>query len=79
MLSLPGEIFTKWYMYIFYTLVHSRDGDLEDRPRSQGRPPDLILTASVSAAHVIGLGLGGPCFVYRVSRTGLGLEAGLET
>ena len=27
----------------------------------------------------IGLGLGGPGFVYRVSRTGLGLEAGLET
>ena len=25
------------------------------------------------------LGLGGPGFVYRVSRTGLGLEAGLET
>ena len=27
----------------------------------------------------LGLGLGGPGFVYRVSRTGLGLEAGLET
>ena len=27
----------------------------------------------------LGLGLGGPAFVYRVSRTGLGLEAGLET
>ena len=27
----------------------------------------------------LGLGLGGPSFVYRVSRTGLGLEAGLET
>ena len=27
----------------------------------------------------LGLGLGGPDFVYRVSRTGLGLEAGLET
>ena len=26
----------------------------------------------------LGLGLGGPGFVYRVSRTGLGLEAGLE-
>ena len=26
-----------------------------------------------------GLGLGGPGFVFRVSRTGLGLEAGLET
>ena len=25
------------------------------------------------------LGLRGPGFVYRVSRTGLGLEAGLET
>ena len=27
----------------------------------------------------LGLGLRGPVFVYRVSRTGLGLEAGLET
>ena len=27
----------------------------------------------------LGLGLGGPGFVYRVSRTGLGLEAGLDT
>ena len=27
----------------------------------------------------LGLGLGGPGFVYRVSRTGLRLEAGLET
>ena len=27
----------------------------------------------------LGLGLGDPGFVYRVSRTGLGLEAGLET
>ena len=27
----------------------------------------------------LGLGLGGPGFVNRVSRTGLGLEAGLET
>ena len=27
----------------------------------------------------LGLGLGGPGFVYRVSTTGLGLEAGLET
>ena len=31
-----------------------RDGGLEDRPRSRGRPRDLILVASVlvSAAHV---------------------------
>ena len=101
------------------TPVDIRDGGLEDR----GRPRDLILMASVSAAHVsvsvlvsevlalstgsrepasvsrpasrpnldglglgcpclglgLGLGLGGPGFVYRVSRTGLGLEAGLET
>ena len=27
----------------------------------------------------LGLGLGGPGVFYRVSRTGLGLEAGLET
>ena len=27
----------------------------------------------------LGLGFGGSEFVYRVSRTGLGLEAGLET
>ena len=27
----------------------------------------------------LGLGLGGPGFVNRVSRTGLGLEAGFET
>ena len=27
----------------------------------------------------LGLGLGGPSLVYRVSITGLGLEAGLET
>ena len=27
----------------------------------------------------LGLGLGSPGFAYRVSRTGLGLEAGLET
>ena len=27
----------------------------------------------------LGLGLGSPGYVYRVSRTGLGLEAGLET
>ena len=36
--------------------VYSRDGGLEDRPRSRGRPRDLISTASVSvlvsAAHV---------------------------
>ena len=34
----------------------TRDGGLEDRPRSRGRPRDLILMASVSvlvlAAHV---------------------------
>ena len=27
----------------------------------------------------LGVGLGGPGFIYRVSRTGLGVEAGLET
>ena len=106
-------------MSIEFSLVRSRDGGLEDRPRSRGRLRDLILMVSVlvSAAHVsvlevlalstgsrepasdlrpasrphldglglglghscLGLGLGGPGFVYRVSRTGLGLEADLET
>ena len=27
----------------------------------------------------LGVGLGGPGFIYMVSRTGLGVEAGLET
>ena len=35
--------------------MHTRDGGLEDRPRSRGRPRNLILMASVPvlAAHVL--------------------------
>ena len=51
--------------------------------RSRG-PASVSRQASRSIFNGLGLdcpclGLGGPGFVYRVSRTGLGLEAGLET
>ena len=42
--------------FTYLLFIHNRDGGLEDRPRSRGRPRDLILMASVSvlvsAAHV---------------------------
>ena len=71
-------------IFIWSSGVASRDGGLEDRPRSRGRPRDLILMASVGLGLGcpclgLGTGLAGPGFVYRDSRTGLGLEAGLET
>ena len=54
------------------------------RWRSQG-PASVSRPASRPNVNGLGLGLGCPClglgdpgFVYRVSRTGLGLEAGLE-
>ena len=129
--SAPGGLLESWVLednhHIEILNISTRDGGLEDRPQSRGRPRDHILMASVlvSDAHVsvsvlvsevpdlsirsrelasvlrpasrpyfdglglglglgcpclgLGLGLGGPGFVYRVSRTGLGLEAGLET
>ena len=33
-------------------IIETRDGGLEDRPRSRGRARDLVSMASVSAAHV---------------------------
>ena len=57
-----------------------RDGGLEDRPRSRPNFNGLGLGLGLGYPCLgLGLGLGGPGFVYRVSRTGLGLEAGLET
>ena len=49
---------------------------LASRPNFNGLGLGLGLGCSCLG---LGLGLGGPSFVYRVSRTGLGLEAGLET
>ena len=49
-----------------------RDGDLKDWPRLG----DLILGLGLSCPC---LGLGGQGIVCTVLRTGLGLEAGLET
>ena len=66
----------------------SRTGlGLEDWPRSRGlasfsRPNfnGFGLSLGLGCPCLgLGLGLGGPGFVYRVSRTGLGLETGLET
>ena len=60
--------------------THTRDGGLEDRPRSRGRPRDLILMASisvlVSAAHV-----SVSVLVSEVPAlsTGSRQQAGLET
>ena len=43
-----------WHAWWCHSRIDARDGGLQDRPRSQGRPRDLILMASVSvlAAHV---------------------------
>ena len=52
------------------------------RTRPASRPNFNGLGLGLGLGHPclgLGLGLGGPGFVYRVSRTGLGLEAGLET
>ena len=61
-----------------YLLIGTRDGGLEDRPRSRPNFNGLGLRLGLGCP-CLGIGLGGPGFVYRVSRTGLGLEAGLET
>ena len=48
------------------------------RPASRPNLDGLGLSLGLGCP-CLGLGLGGPGFVYRVSRTGLGLEDGLET
>ena len=64
-------------MVIASSQVHTRDGGLEDRPRASR--PNLNGLGLGLSCPCLGLGLVSPDFVYRVSRTGLGLEAGLET
>ena len=65
-------------------LVHFNQGWRSRGPASVSRPASrpnfngLGLGLGLGCP-CLGLGLGGPGFVYRVSRTGLGLEAGLET
>ena len=50
------------------------------RPRPASRPNFSGLGLGLGCPCLgLGLGLGGSGFVYRVSRTGLGLEAALET
>ena len=61
----------------------SRTGLETSRPNFNGLGLDLgcpCLNLGLSlGCPCLGLGLGGPGFVYRVSRTGLGVEAGLKT
>ena len=56
----------------------TRDGGLEVRPLEAGLHLEAGLGLGLGCP-CLGLGLGGPGFVYRVLRTGIGLEAGLET
>ena len=66
--------------YVHYQGWRSRGPASVSRPASRPNFNGLGLRLSRGCPCLgLGLGLGGPGFVYRVSRTGLGLQAGLET
>ena len=56
----------------------SREPASVSRPASRPNLDGLGLGLGLGSP-CLGLGLRSPGFVYRVSKTGLGLEAGLET
>ena len=67
-----------FYMYTVYQGWSSRGPASVSRPALRPNSNGLGLGLGCPCLG-LGLGLGGPGFVYKVSRTGLGLEAGLET
>ena len=73
--ALLGTFFVIWHQG-----WRSRGPASVSRPASRSNFNGLGLGLGLGCPCLgLGLGLGGPGFVYRVSRTGLGLEASLET
>ena len=71
---------THFALFCDNQVLRSRGPTSVSRPASRPNFNGLGLGLGIGCPCLgLGLGLGGPGSVYRVSRTGLGFEAGLKT